>query len=78
MFDKFKKDRVIDYTEQYKYSIRKKPSQVNSTPVQNNSNTPQSNLGFLSDFAQASQNTKAYSNPSTFTQQTGSTLIFNR
>lgn len=64
IFDKIrKKNEVIDYTEQYKYSVRKRPT--TSTTTSTSSITPQTkqptneNLGFLSDFSQASQSPSA-------------------
>ncbi|MEK6878773.1 MAG: hypothetical protein AABY22_04160 [Nanoarchaeota archaeon] len=55
IFDKFKKEKVIDYTDQYKYSIRKKPLQLTSKIAAQNQTQDSSPLNFLTDFAQASQ-----------------------
>ena len=61
IFDKFKKDKVIDYTEQYRYSIRKKSPQT----VKTSANIQDSGeMGFLNDFAQSAKSDNDFSNSS--------------
>ncbi len=90
IFDKFKKDKVIDYTDRYEYSIRKKsapriqspsgpslPSPIQLPPPESNSasqSSPASNLGFLSDFSQATQNSQTLNTPAMQTYDNTSSL----
>lgn len=58
IFDKFKKDKVIDYTDNTKYLYKKRQQSKLSPIQQTQSNSSESPLGFLSDFAQVSKSTQ--------------------